>query len=153
MVREYELMYIVVPEVDDDGLRQATDSVEGLIVGLGGEIEKTTMWGRRRLAYEVKHMRDGHYVISHLKLDGQRVREVERALRIHDTVFRHLLVRRDGRGSASRGPRRARGRCRRNRNRWGKRLRRECRPRPGRGWPSRGRRYRRRGQRQRRHRR
>ncbi|MGI8848221.1 MAG: 30S ribosomal protein S6 [Candidatus Dormibacteria bacterium] len=98
MVREYELMYIVRPDVDDDGLRQAADSVEELITGLGGEIEKTTMWGKRRLAYEVKHLRDGHYVVSHLKLDGQSIKEVERALRIHDTVFRHLLVTRDGVG-------------------------------------------------------
>ena len=92
MVRDYELMYIVRPELDEEGLKVATDSIETLIRGLGGEIEKTTMWGKRRLAYEVKHLRDGHYVISYIRLDGERVAQVERALRIHDTVFRHLLV-------------------------------------------------------------
>lgn len=96
MVREYELMFIVRPDVDDDGLREAAESVETLVTGLGGEIEKTTLWGKRRLAYEVKHLRDGHYVISHFRLDGEKVHDVERALRIHDTVFRHLLVLRDG---------------------------------------------------------
>jgi small subunit ribosomal protein S6 len=92
MVRDYELMYIVRPDLDEESLKVTTDSVEGLIRGLGGEIEKTTMWGKRRLAYEVKHLRDGHYVISYIRLDGERVAQVERALRIHDTVFRHLLV-------------------------------------------------------------
>jgi small subunit ribosomal protein S6 len=92
MVRDYELMYIVRPDVDDDGLRAAVDSVRSLIEGQGGEVHKTTMWGKRRLAYEVKHLRDGHYVIAELRLDGSKVAEVERALRIHDTVFRHLLV-------------------------------------------------------------
>ncbi len=92
MVRDYELMYIVRPDVDDDGLRAAVDSVKTLIEGQGGEVRKTTMWGKRRLAYEVKHLRDGHYVIVEMRLDGARVAPVERALRIHDSVFRHLLV-------------------------------------------------------------
>ncbi|HEV7678304.1 MAG TPA: 30S ribosomal protein S6 [Candidatus Dormibacteraeota bacterium] len=92
MVRDYELMYIVRPDVDDDGLRAAVDSVKSLIEGQGGEVHKTTMWGKRRLAYEVKHLRDGHYVIAELRLDGSKVAEIERALRIHDSVFRHLLV-------------------------------------------------------------
>jgi small subunit ribosomal protein S6 len=92
MVRDYELMYIVRPDVDEDGLRATVDSVRGLIEGQGGEIRKTTNWGKRRLAYEVKHLRDGHYVIVEMKLEGGRVAEIERALRIHDTVFRHLLV-------------------------------------------------------------
>jgi small subunit ribosomal protein S6 len=92
MVRDYELMYIVRPDVDEDGLRAAVDSVKGIIEGQGGEVRKTTNWGKRRLAYEVKHLRDGHYVIVEMRLDGARVAEIERALRIHDQVFRHLLV-------------------------------------------------------------
>jgi len=92
MVRDYELMYIVRPDVDEDGLRAAVDSVRSLIEGQGGEIRRTTNWGKRRLAYEVKHLRDGHYVIVEMRLDGAKVAEIERALRIHDSVFRHLLV-------------------------------------------------------------
>jgi small subunit ribosomal protein S6 len=95
VVRDYELMYIVRPDLDDEALRTTTESVETLIRGLGGTVGKTTMWGKRRLAYEVDRLRDGHYVITLLQLDGARVTDLERALQIHDTVFRHLLVRRD----------------------------------------------------------
>ena len=95
MVRDYELMYIVRPELDDEALRTSTESVDTLIRGLGGTVGKTTMWGKRRLAYEVDRLRDGHYVITLLQLDGARVADLERALQIHDTVFRHLLVRGD----------------------------------------------------------
>ena len=95
MVRDYELMYIVRPELDDEALRTTTESVDTLIRGLGGTVGKTTMWGKRRLAYEVDRLRDGHYVITLLQLDGARVADLERALQIHDTVFRHLLVRGD----------------------------------------------------------
>jgi small subunit ribosomal protein S6 len=95
VVRDYELMYIVRPELDDEALRTATESVDTLIRGLGGTVGKTTMWGKRRLAYEVDRLRDGHYVITLLQLDGTKVADLERALQIHDTVFRHLLVRGD----------------------------------------------------------
>jgi small subunit ribosomal protein S6 len=95
VVRDYELMYIVRPDLDDEALRTATESVDALIRGLGGTVGKTTMWGKRRLAYEVDRLRDGHYVITLIQLDGARVADLERALQIHDTVFRHMLVRRD----------------------------------------------------------
>ena len=96
MVRDYELMYIVRPELDDEALRATVKSVRGIVEAQGGEIVKTTLWGKRRLAYEVQRLRDGHYVLVALHLDGSKVGEVERALRIHDTVFRHLLVIHEG---------------------------------------------------------
>ena len=96
MTRDYELMYIVRPDLDDDGVRGAVESVDRLITGLGGETVKTSMWGKRRLAYEVGHLRDGHYVLSNVRLDGARVAELRRALAIHDTVFRNLLVLQEG---------------------------------------------------------
>ncbi len=95
MVRDYELMYIARPELDEEGLQAATESVDQLIGAAGGTVVRSTSWGRRRLAYEVDHLRDGHYMLLHIRLDGGRVAEVERALAIHETVFRHLLVLRD----------------------------------------------------------
>jgi small subunit ribosomal protein S6 len=92
MVRDYELMYIARPDLDEEGLQAAVDSVDQLITGLGGTVVRSTSWGRRRLAYEVDHLRDGHYMLLNLRVDGGRVAEIERALTIHETVFRHLLV-------------------------------------------------------------
>jgi small subunit ribosomal protein S6 len=96
MVRDYELMYIARPDLDEEGLQGAIDSVEQVINGTGGSVVRTTSWGRRRLAYEVDHLRDGHYMLLHVRLEGGRVVDVERALAIHETVFRHLLVVREG---------------------------------------------------------
>ena len=92
MTRDYELMYIVRPELDDEALRAAVTRVRGMIEAQNGEVVKTTLWGKRRLAYEVNHLRDGHYVLVVLHLDGDRVAPLERALRIDETVFRHLIV-------------------------------------------------------------
>ncbi len=96
MVRDYELMYIVRPELEDDAVRVAVKSVRSLIESQGGEVVKTTLWGKRRLAYEVQRLREGHYVLVVFHLDGGKVAEIERALRIHDTVFRHLIVVHEG---------------------------------------------------------
>lgn len=92
MTRDYELMYIVRPELDDEAVRAAVTRVRGMIEAQNGDVVKTTLWGKRRLAYEVDHLRDGHYVLVVLHLDGDRVAPLERALRIDETVFRHLIV-------------------------------------------------------------
>jgi small subunit ribosomal protein S6 len=92
MVRDYELMYIVRPDLDEEGLAAAMQSVHALVEGQGGEVVRTTAWGKRRLAYEIERMRDGHYVLLHIRLDSARVKEIERLLHIHDTVFRHLVT-------------------------------------------------------------
>jgi small subunit ribosomal protein S6 len=92
MVRDYELMYIVRPDLDDEALATAMQSVHTLVEGQGGEVVKTTSWGKRRLAYEIERMRDGHYVLLHMRLDSAKVKDVERLLHIHDNVFRHLVT-------------------------------------------------------------
>lgn len=92
MVRDYELMYIVRPDVDDDGLAAVMTGVEGIVQAQGGEVVSTTPWGKRRLAYEIEHLRDGHYVILHVRLEAARVADVERLLHISDHVFRHLVT-------------------------------------------------------------
>jgi small subunit ribosomal protein S6 len=92
MQREYELMYVVRPDLDEDGLRGAVEAVQSLVEGQGGEVITTTPWGKRRLAYEIAGLRDGHYVIVEFRGDGGNVKELERALRISDHVIRHMIT-------------------------------------------------------------
>lgn len=91
----YELMYLVKPELDDDAVQQEIEKVSQLILTNGGQVKKVTPWGKRRLAYTVKDQREGHYVVAEFDLDQPRVQEVDRLLKIYDTVFRHLLIRQD----------------------------------------------------------
>jgi small subunit ribosomal protein S6 len=91
----YELMYIVKPELDDQAVQQEIEKVGQLIQNNGGQVRKVTPWGKRRLAYTVKDQREGYYVVEEFDLGRDRVQEVERVLKISDTVFRHLLVRQD----------------------------------------------------------
>ena len=93
MLRDYEILYIVRPELDDEQLQAAIATVDKLIESLGGATQKTDVWGRRRLAYEVRHLREGQYVLTDFQIDPARVPELEGTLKISDTVFRHLVVR------------------------------------------------------------
>ena len=91
----YELMFIVKPELDEEQVGTATDRVHQLVVANGGEVTKTAAWGKRRLAYQVSGLREGYYVVSNFNIEADKIVELERVLKISDTVFRHLLVRRD----------------------------------------------------------
>ena len=93
MLRDYEILYIVRPDLDDDHVHEAVGTVDKLIANLGGATVKTDIWGRRRLAYEVRHLREGQYVLTDFRIDPTRVPEMEATLKISDTVFRHLIVR------------------------------------------------------------
>jgi small subunit ribosomal protein S6 len=93
LLRDYEILYIVRPELDEEQLQAAIATVDKLIESLGGTTQKTDVWGRRRLAYEVRHLREGQYVLTDFQIDPARVPELEGALKISDTVFRHLVVR------------------------------------------------------------
>jgi small subunit ribosomal protein S6 len=93
LLRDYEILYIVRPELDEEQLQGAIGTVNTLIENLGGATQKTDVWGRRRLAYEVRHLREGQYVLSDFQIDPARVPELESTLKISETVFRHLVVR------------------------------------------------------------
>jgi small subunit ribosomal protein S6 len=93
LLRDYEILYIVRPELDEEQLQAAIATVDKLIESLGGTTQKTDVWGRRRLAYEVRHLREGQYVLTDFQIDPARVPELEGTLKISDTVFRHLVVR------------------------------------------------------------
>ncbi len=92
MEREYELMYIVRPELDDEQVRAAMDEVTTMVANHGGEITKQSLWGRRRLAYTIAGSRDGYYVLAEARLPGDGIGEIERQLRLAENVIRHLIT-------------------------------------------------------------
>ena len=92
-LRDYEVLYIVRADLDDDKVQEAVKRVNTLIERSGGGIERTNLWGKRKLAYEVKHQKEGAYVLQDFQLEPDRVPELEAALKITEEVLRHLIVR------------------------------------------------------------
>src|SRR5439155_16852791 len=92
-LRDYEVLYIVRADFDDDKVQEAVKRVNTLIERSGGTPERTNLWGKRKLAYEVKHQKEGSYVLQDFQLEPERVPELEAGLKITEEVLRHLIVR------------------------------------------------------------
>ena len=92
-MRDYEVLYIVRADLEDEKVQEVVQRVNTLIERSGGATERTNLWGKRKLAYEVKHQTEGSYVLQDFQLAPERVPELEAALKISEEVLRHLVVR------------------------------------------------------------
>lgn len=92
-MRDYEVLYIVRADFDDEKVQDAVKRVNTLIERSGGSVERTNVWGKRKLAYEVKHQKEGAYVLQDFQFEPSRIPELEAALKITEEVLRHLIVR------------------------------------------------------------
>jgi len=93
--RQYELIYIVAPVATDAEVAALQAEVDGHIASLGGTVENTDLWGRRKLAYQIGNYGEGIYICQLISGPGTMIGELERRLRVRDQVLRHLTVRVD----------------------------------------------------------
>jgi len=94
-MRNYEIIFIVRPDVTEEDVEKLISQMEGVLTGTGGKLEKVEKMGRRRLAYRVAKQREGIYVLFRLQGSGDTVKEFERRLKVIDTVIKYMTVRID----------------------------------------------------------
>ena len=92
MIRKYETIYIVKPDLTEEELKTLTDKVQDVIANNNGDLKRLEDWGIRKLAYVIKKSTRGRYV--YLRYDGVEtlVAELERRLRLDDRILRYLTV-------------------------------------------------------------
>ena len=95
MTRKYELVYVASPEASDDQIADLHTQVEAIVQRIGGAIERTDNWGRRRLAYEIGRHKEGTYVLEVINGTGELMKEIDRRIKVTDLIIRHLVVRVD----------------------------------------------------------
>ena len=88
---DYELVLIINPEAEAK-VTAAIDNVTQFVTGKGGVIAEMQQWGKRRLAYPIKHFAEGFYMLARFKMDPKFARELKANLLITEEVLRHLLV-------------------------------------------------------------
>jgi small subunit ribosomal protein S6 len=93
--RDYELGFILNPEVSEEQTRAILERIEQIVRNYDGQTVKVNQWGRRRLAYPIQHHRDGYYVFIDMILTPETVLELDRNLKVSEEVLRHLITRRD----------------------------------------------------------
>ena len=98
LMRRYELMLLLRPDLEDDKLQAAVEKVTRAIVNAGGSLSKVSPWGKRRLAYEIQHHREASYFLIHFDIEPSQVREIERGMLISEEILRHLVTVLEDRG-------------------------------------------------------
>ncbi len=91
-MRDYELVFIVQPDLDETAFNDVVNRVRGWITDDGGEIVKTDLWGKRKLAYPVRKQTEGQYVLMETKMTPEFGATLERNLRFLEPVMRFLLI-------------------------------------------------------------
>jgi small subunit ribosomal protein S6 len=93
--RTYEVVFIIDPDAEDAEVMRLTEAVQKIITDQGGSVTKTEMMGKRQLAYEINHKRDGVYVLLEVDGSGAEIAELERRMRVNDRILRYMTVRVD----------------------------------------------------------
>lgn len=95
MRRDYELGFILDPEVNEEQSNAIIERIQQIVNNHDGEVVRVSQWGRRRLAYPIRHKRDGFYVFFDMILTPETVSELDRNMRVTEEVLRHIIIRRD----------------------------------------------------------
>ncbi len=92
--RQYEVVFIVDPTVDDE-VAKMTDGFTQIVTDQGGVVTRAETMGKRQLAYEILHHKDGTFVLMEIEGSGREIAELERRMRVNDRVLRYITVRVD----------------------------------------------------------
>jgi small subunit ribosomal protein S6 len=91
-MREYEMIMIIHPDLDETAFTEVVQRVTGWITEDGGEVLKTDLWGKRELAYPIRKLSQGQYVLLQIKMAPQSGFQLERNLRYLEPVIRYILT-------------------------------------------------------------
>ena len=94
-MREYELMYIVRPNIEEDAKKALVERFSEILTSNGAEIIESKEWGKRRLAYEINDFKEGFYQIVKANAGSEAINEFTRLANINEDIIRHIAVRTD----------------------------------------------------------
>jgi small subunit ribosomal protein S6 len=91
-MRNYEVVFIVHPDLDDSAFTDVVDRVKGWITEADGKVSNVDLWGKRKLAYPVRKQNEGQYVLMKAQMIPSFCSELERNLRLLEPVLRYLIT-------------------------------------------------------------
>ncbi len=94
-MRQYELMLILDPEVDERTVAPSLDKFLSVITTGGGSIDKVDIWGKRRLAFEISKKAEGIYAVVNMTATPALAKELDRQLGLNEAILRTKLLRPD----------------------------------------------------------
>lgn len=94
-MREYELVMVLSPEMDEAGVNEAVSRVTRYVTDRGGSVASEENWGLRRLAYPIQNFHEGNYVLTELNMEPAQASGLESTLRLTPGLLRHLLIKQE----------------------------------------------------------
>ncbi|WP_265442528.1 30S ribosomal protein S6 [Flexivirga meconopsidis] len=94
-MRQYELMIIIDPELDERTVQPTLDKFLKVVTKDGGKVDNLDIWGRRRLAYDIKKKSEGIYAVVTLTAESATAKELDRQLTLNESIMRTKLLRVD----------------------------------------------------------
>lgn len=91
-MREYEIVYVIRPDLTDEQRAAKVERIQSLVTESGGDLVKTEEWGRRVLAYEIRHFTDGVYGFTQFHLPPAAVKSIQDRLNIDEELLRYQIV-------------------------------------------------------------
>ena len=95
MATAYEVTYIIRPNLEETEVDERSNKIAEQLKASGAEVGEIEKLGKRRLAYEIDDLREGHYVVMKFNSNAAQAKELERQLRLDETVMRELLIKLD----------------------------------------------------------
>ena len=94
-LRHYELMVILDPDLEERTIAPSLDTFLNVVRNGGGTVEKTDVWGRRRLAFEIDKKTEGIYAVIDLNAEPAVMKELDRQLNLNEAIMRTKVIRPD----------------------------------------------------------
>ncbi|MBN1859454.1 30S ribosomal protein S6 [Candidatus Bipolaricaulota bacterium] len=91
-MRDYEIVYVLKSDLSEEDRTAKIARIHALITDNGGEIGKTEEWGKRVLAYEIKHNKEGYYGLAEFQLEPSAVEQIKDRLNIDEQILRYQIV-------------------------------------------------------------
>ena len=92
-MRQYELMVILDPELDERTVAPSLDKFLSVVTKDGGSVDNVDIWGRRRLAYEIKKKAEGIYAVINMTAEPATAQELDRQLKLNEQIMRTKVLR------------------------------------------------------------
>ncbi len=94
-MNKYELGVVLSAKLEDDERAAAMDKIQGYITRFGGTVTDIDEWGKKKLAYDIQHMKEGYYYFVHFESGPDCPNELDSNIRIMEPVIRYLCIRQD----------------------------------------------------------
>ena len=92
-MNQYEVLYIIVPELDEEAIRASIDKFKGIVESNGGEVVSVDEWGKKKLAYAIDYKTEGYYVLMSFNSAPEFPPELERNMKNDEAILRYLVTR------------------------------------------------------------